>query len=101
MKEGTWCDEIGRCKDFLFDDQHWTCRYMVADTGKWLPGKRVLISPIFIDAPRWSSGEIPVALTREEVEQAPPLRSDAPISRRYEKEWFDVKSRQMTSGASA
>ena len=26
--------EIGRCRDFLFDDEHWTIRYMVANTGK-------------------------------------------------------------------
>jgi hypothetical protein len=30
--------EIGRCKDFLFDDRHWAIRYMVVDTRKWLPG---------------------------------------------------------------
>ena len=41
--------EIGRCKDFLFDDRHWTIRYMVADTHKWLPGRKVLISPISLD----------------------------------------------------
>jgi len=34
--------KIGRCKDFLFDDEIWTIRYMVADTGTWLPGKKVL-----------------------------------------------------------
>ena len=26
--------EIGRCKDFLFEDDSWTVRYMVADTSK-------------------------------------------------------------------
>ena len=33
--------EIGRCSDFLFDDKNWTVRYIVADTQKWLPGRRV------------------------------------------------------------
>lgn len=36
---------IGRCEDFLFDDRFWTIRYMVANTRKWLPGRKVLISP--------------------------------------------------------
>ena len=45
--------EIGRCKDFLFDGELWTIRYMVADTGKWLPGRKVLISPISLGEPRW------------------------------------------------
>lgn len=25
---------IGKCRDFLFDDKFWTVRYMVVDTGK-------------------------------------------------------------------
>ena len=37
---------LGQCSDFLFDDQHWTIRYMVADTRRWLPGRKVLVSPI-------------------------------------------------------
>ena len=37
--------EIGQVKDFYFDDQNWVVRYVVADTGSWLPGRKVLISP--------------------------------------------------------
>ena len=37
--------EIGRVEQFYFDDQHWTIRYLVADTGTWLRGRLVLISP--------------------------------------------------------
>ena len=36
---------IGTVEDFYFDDQVWSIRYLVADTGRWLPGRRVLISP--------------------------------------------------------
>ena len=51
--------EIGRCKDFLFDDERWTMRYMVADTGKWLPGKKVLVSPISLGKPDWEGKTLP------------------------------------------
>ena len=37
--------EIGKVKEFYFDDRHWTVRYLVADTGNWLTGRQVLISP--------------------------------------------------------
>lgn len=37
--------EIGKVKEFYFDDKHWTIRYLVADTGNWLTGRKVLISP--------------------------------------------------------
>ena len=76
--------EIGRCKDFLFDDEKWTIRYMVADTRKWLPGRKVLISPMSLGAVDWSSRHFQVELTRRQVEDSPPLEEDAPVSRQYE-----------------
>jgi hypothetical protein len=84
--------EIGRCKDFLFDDQHWTIRYMVADTGKWLPGRKVLISPLSLEEPEWATKKFPVTLTKEQIEKSPPLDEDAPVSRLYEKKHFDYYS---------
>ena len=29
--------EIGHVKDLHFDDHTWTVRYLVTDTGRWLP----------------------------------------------------------------
>jgi hypothetical protein len=81
--------EIGRCKDFLFDDQKWTIRYMVADKRKWLPGRKVLISPIALGEPEWSTRRFPVHLTRQQIEGSPSLDEDAPVSRQYEIRWFD------------
>jgi hypothetical protein len=77
--------EIGRCKDFLFDDEKWTIRYMVADTYKWLPGRKVLISPISLGRPNWSTQRFYVALTRRQIQESPPLDENAPVSREYEK----------------
>jgi hypothetical protein len=37
--------EIGKVKQFYFDDRYWTIRYLVANTGNWLSGRQVLISP--------------------------------------------------------
>jgi len=79
--------EIGRCKDFLFDDEHWTVRYMVVDTGKWLLGKKVLISPISLGEPDWGSEHFPVRLTKKQIEEAPGLDEDAPFSRQHEIRW--------------
>ncbi len=76
--------EIGRCKDFLFDDKKWAIRYMVADTGKWLPGRKVLISPMMLGEPDWATRRFQVELTRQQVENSPPLEIDAPVSRQYE-----------------
>ena len=34
LKLGARDGEIGRVKDFYFDDQNWVVRYLVADTGR-------------------------------------------------------------------
>lgn len=78
---------IGRCKDFLFDDDTWTIRYMVADTGHWLPGRRVLVSPIALGEADWRSRTLGVRLTKKQIEEAPGLDEDAPVSRQYEARW--------------
>ena len=44
-KLGASDGEIGHVNDFYFDDQNWAVRYLVADTGSWMPGRLVLISP--------------------------------------------------------
>lgn len=81
--------DIGRCKDFLFDDEDWIVRYMVADTGKWLSGRKVLISPMALGVPDVENKRFPVVLTRAEIENSPPLESDMPVSREYEIRWLD------------
>lgn len=84
--------EIGRCKDFLFDERFWAVRYMVLDTGKWLPGKKVVISPIALKEPDWKNSRFPVNLTKKEIEHGPLLEEHAPVSMEYEKEYFQYHS---------
>ena len=79
--------EIGRCSDFLFDDEEWMVRYMVADTHKWLPGRQVLISPESLGEPDWHTRRFQIKLTRRRIKDNPPLDEDAPVSRQYEKIW--------------
>jgi uncharacterized protein YrrD len=38
-------EKIGTAQEFYFDDRHWTIRYLVANTGNWLTGRQVLVSP--------------------------------------------------------
>jgi hypothetical protein len=73
---------IGSVTDVYFDDARWGVRYFVVDTGEWLPGRRVLISPASVDGV--SEQALRVNLTREQVESAPHVDSDRPVSRQYE-----------------
>lgn len=76
--------EIGRIRDFLFDDYLWIIRYAVVDTGSWLSGRRVLISPEALRRPMWEERALPVNLSRQQIAVSPPLSDDLPISRQAE-----------------
>lgn len=81
--------DIGRCKDFLLDDQFWTIRYVVVDTGRWLPCKKVLISPVALGEPEWHNRLLQVTLNKAQIENSPPLQEHEPVSRQYERRYFD------------
>ncbi|MBL26352.1 MAG: photosystem reaction center subunit H [Rhodospirillaceae bacterium] len=76
--------EIGKVDDFLFDDATWTIRYLVADTGGWLSGRRVLIVPASIGETRDGEEDLPVSLSKSQIENSPPVGSDQSVSRQHE-----------------
>src|SRR5262245_66505468 len=78
--------DIGSVQDRYFDDHSWTVRYLMVDTGTWLPGRQVLISPRSI-RPVADEGRVPVALTKSQVENSPSPDMDRPVDRQYEEEY--------------
>jgi sporulation protein YlmC with PRC-barrel domain len=83
---GTLDGEIGRVKDFYFDDRTWAVRYVVADTGKWLPGRQVLLSPHAFSSPLVDR-TMRVNLTQKQIEDSPSIETHKPVSRQYEEEY--------------
>ena len=61
--------DIGHVRDFYFNDQQWAIRYVVADTGSWLSGRLVLISPHFFENPHQNGDCLLVNLTRQQIEK--------------------------------
>ncbi len=80
--------DIGHVKDFYFDDHKWTIRYLVVDTGSWLSGRMVLISPLALGTLSRDGKALRVRLTRRQIEDAPPIESHKPISRQHEEEFY-------------
>jgi sporulation protein YlmC with PRC-barrel domain len=78
--------EVGRAVDFLLDDTVWEVRYLVVETGPWLDGRRVLISPSALCKGEWTSRRLVLDATREKIESAPSLEGDGPVSREHELE---------------
>jgi len=83
-KLGALDGEIGQVKDFYFDDHNWTVRYVVADTGNWLPGRQVLLSPHAFGHLHLVEKILPVNLTRKQIEDGPSIETHKPVSRQYE-----------------
>jgi uncharacterized protein YrrD len=76
--------EIGEVYEFYFDDESWTIRYVVADVGSWLTGRRVLISPAAVSKILPDEKQIRVALTKEQVRNSPDVDTDKPFDRQQE-----------------
>jgi len=78
---------IGHVKDLFLDDEAWVVRYLVVDTGGWLSGRKVLISPMAIGEPDWAERLLPVSLTKEQVKSSPGVDTDKPVTRQHELEF--------------
>lgn len=80
--------DIGHVQDFYFDDQSWVIRYLVVDTGSWLTGRQVLVSPHAFG--KWDRQEktLQVKLSKKQIENSPSIDSHQPVSRRYEAEYY-------------
>jgi sporulation protein YlmC with PRC-barrel domain len=81
--------DIGRVKDFYFDDKTWVIRYLVADTGSWLAGRLVLLTPhVFGRFNEGAEKVMLINLTRQRIEKSPSIESHKPVSRQYEVEYY-------------
>ena len=80
--------EIGHVKDFYFDDKTWGIRYLVADTGSWLSGRQVLLSPHAVGRVNRDEKAIAINLTRKRIEGSPSIEMHKPVSRQYEISYY-------------
>jgi hypothetical protein len=76
--------EVGHVEDFLIDDDTWTIRYMVVDTRNWLPGKKVLVSPKWIERVSWDDSKVYIDLSRDAIKRSPEYSADSLPTRDYE-----------------
>ena len=77
--------DIGKVSDFYLDDDRWTIRYLVVDTGGFWDGPhRVLVSPISFRQAEWSTRRFHLALDRAKIRNSPTVDLNKPVSRQYE-----------------
>ena len=76
--------EIGHVDGFVVDDEAWAVRYMEVATRNWWPGKKVLVSPAWIQRVSWTESKVYVALSRDAIQNGPEYVESTPITREYE-----------------
>jgi hypothetical protein len=85
--------EVGHAEDFIMEDGNWIIRYMVVSTRNWLPGKKVLMSPAWIQRISWADSEVYVDLSREQIKDSPEFNPRYPVNREYEEHLYDFYGR--------
>lgn len=81
--------EIGHVEKFLVDTSRWQIRYLVIDTRNWLPGKKVIVSPDWIENIDWATSEVTIGMTRDKVKASPEYDKQSMIDRAYEQRLYD------------
>jgi hypothetical protein len=76
--------DLGTVDQFYFDDETWAIRYLTVETGGWIDGRQVLISPFSLVDTDWHARRLDVALTKKQVENSPDIDTHQPISRQHE-----------------
>jgi hypothetical protein len=54
------------------------------DTRNWWPGKKVLVSPQWIENVSWPDSKVCLHLSRETIKNGPEYVESMPITREYE-----------------
>jgi len=80
---------IGTVRDFLFDDVTWLVRWLVIDTGDWLPGRKVLLPPSALRGVNHMGHQLSVRLTKQQVKDCPDVESDRAVSRQSEADIYN------------
>jgi hypothetical protein len=80
--------EIGHVERFLVDDETWAIRYLEVATKNWWPGKKVLLSPTWVERVSWEESKVFVAVTREAIKTCPEYVDSEPVTREYENKLY-------------
>ena len=81
--------EIGGVSDLIVDDQELKLRYLVIDTGSWLPGKKVVLSTAWISSVVPQKETVVMNIEKRRIQEAPEYRPDVQFDREYETRLHD------------
>ncbi len=76
--------ELGRVREFYFEDQGWTVRHIVVTTGHWPPRHSVLLPTLCVARIDDGCREVCLTLTGDQVASSPSIDTEKPVSRQHE-----------------
>jgi len=76
--------EAGTIEDLYFEDLTWIIRYLIVRTGKWLSGRKVLLSPRCLANKPGKTGPFKVNLTQDQIRNSPDINTEKPVYRQQE-----------------
>lgn len=76
--------QVGTVAGLMYDGSDWAIRWLVADTGDWLPGRRVLLPVVALGQPDPEAHRLPVNLTMKQVAECPDVDTSEPLSQEME-----------------
>ena len=93
--------EIGHLNGFVMDDEAWAIRYIEVATRNWWPGKKVLVSPAWIERVSWEESKVYVAVTPGSHPERPGIRRvSADHSRVRESALLSLRPATLLAGGS-
>src|SRR3989339_87313 len=71
--------DIGRLKEFYFDDKECVIRYLVADTGNFMSGEKALIPQAALRKSDLIKKRIHIDLSKEQVKKSSDINKQRPV----------------------
>ncbi len=81
--------DIGRVSDVLIDEDGWRIRWLVVDTGHWLPSKAVLLSTAAVEGFDFERRRVSLSVGKARVEEAPTYDPAVPVDRETERRLYE------------
>jgi len=79
---------IGHLENLMVADKSWVVHYLVVDTRNWLPGKKVLVAPEWLNRVSYTNQEINVELHKDTIKNSPEYDPETSITREYEEDLY-------------
>lgn len=86
---GTKNGEFGYVDDFLIDTKVWVVRYLVLNTGDFLPGRKVIVAAHWVKEISWDNRSVSFDLNIDTLRNGPAYDSSILLTRDFERRVYE------------